>query len=338
MQLLVLTGGNSVSDLCSYHHAQLSAGASLIQAEDGPRLSAFLAEWDESRRKSSIRSAQVSNINTEIWNTVRQTARLTVASYEGSMSPTHTKKFPAYQWDDRYEGSQADRYMPYILQNIKVDSRQWQWVDVQGQRNLLTQVSMHTLGYNFKGTTDTILCSRNAVRSQIYTSGMRVLLEVKRAPVHDDSYQAMVILLLANSLNPKFKPVVVLTDLRDSWVFFWLEGQCIWHSAQDRPAAAGILEDMLEHEELENSEVQALPKEDCDRLGIYKRHIFDPNADGHKDQQDTSLADTIDSLSAEEAAITKVQYVLDLFKQIPGVPMPEKMGPRPVCPILGMYM
>ena len=336
--LFLLVAYRSVSDLCRHHHAQLSAGASLIQAEDGPRLSAFLAEWDESRRKSSIRSAQVSNINTEIWNTVRQTARLTVASYEGSMSPTYTKKFPAYQWDDRYEGSQADRYMPYILQIIKVDSRQWQWVDVQGQRNLLTQVSMHTLGYNFKGTTDIILCSRNAVRSHIYTSGMRVLLEVKKAPVHDDSYQAMVILLLANSLNPKFKPVVVLTDLRDSWVFFWLEGQCIWHSAQDRPAAAGILEDMLEHEELENSEVETLPKEDCDRLGIYKRRIFDPNADGHKDQQDTSLADTIDSLSAEEAAITKVQYMLDLFKQIPGVPMPERMGPRPVCPILGMYM
>ena len=257
---------------------------------------------------------------------MRQTARLTVASYEGSPSPTHTKKFPAYQWDDRYEGTQADKYMPYILHNIKADSRQWQWVDVKGQRNLLTQVSMHTLGYNFKGTTDIILCSRNAVRSRIYTSGMRVLLEVKKAPVYDDSYQAMVILLLANSLNPKFKPVVVLTDLRDSWVFFWLEGHCIWHSAQDRPAAAGILEDMLEHEELKNSEVQTLPKEDCDRLGVYKRQIFDPSADGHQDEQDTSLADTIGSLSAEEAAITKVQYILDLFKQIPGVPMPERMG------------
>lgn len=321
-----------------HYHAHLIAGASPIRAEDGSRLSAFLAEWDEARRKSSIRSAQVSNINTEIWNTVQQTARLTVASYEGSMSPTHTQKFPAFQWDDRYEGTQADRYLPYILQNIKVDSRRWQWVDVQGQKNLLTHVSMHTLGYNFKGTTDMVLCSRNAVCSNIYTSGMRVLLEVKKAPIHDDSYQAMVILLLANSLNPKFKPVVVLTDLRDSWVFFWLEGQCIWHSAQDRPAAAGILEDMLQQEELNNSEVQTLPKEDCDRLGIYKRQILDPNAVGHKDQRDTSLADTIDSLSAEEAAITKVQYMFDLFNQIPGVPMPERMGPRPVCPILGMYM
>ena len=132
--------------------------------------------------------------------------------------------------------------------------------------------------------------------------------------------------------------VVMLTDLRDSWVFFWLEGQCIWHSAQDRPAAAGILEDMLQQEELNNSEVQTLPKEDCDRLGIYKRQILDPNAVGHKDQRDTSLADTIDSLSAEEAAITKVQYMFDLFNQISGVPMPDRMGPRPVCPILGMYM
>ncbi len=76
--------------VCRHYHAQLSAGASLIRAEDGPRLSAFLAEWDESRRKSSIRSAQVSHVNTEIWNTVQQTARVTVASYEESMSPTHT--------------------------------------------------------------------------------------------------------------------------------------------------------------------------------------------------------------------------------------------------------
>jgi len=95
---------------------------------------------------------------------------------------------------------------------------------------------------------------------------------------------------------------------------------------------------MLQQEELNSSEIQTLPKEDCDRLGIYNRRIFNPNAGGRKDQQDTSLADTIDSLSAEEAAITKVQYMLDLFNQIPGVPMPERMGPRPVCPILGMYM
>ncbi len=87
--LFLLVAHGSVS-VC--RHAQLSAGASLIRAEDGPRLSAFLAEWDESRRKSSIRSAQVSHVNTEIWNTVQQTARVSVASYEGSMSPTHTHR------------------------------------------------------------------------------------------------------------------------------------------------------------------------------------------------------------------------------------------------------
>lgn len=312
----------------------------MITAETGPRLSAFLAEWDESRQKGSVRSAQVSAVNTDMWMEVQQTARVTVASYEGCMVPTHTKQFPAYQWDERYEGTQADRYLPYILQNINIDSRQWQWVNVSGKRNLLTQASAHSLGYNFRGTTDIALCSRNAVLSNMYTSGMRVLLEVKKAPVHDDTYQAMVILLLANILNPKFKPLVVLTDLRDSWVFFWLDRQCIWHSAQDRPVAAGILEDMLQQEEMNNSEIQALPKEDCDRLGIYKRQVFNFSAGGHVNQQDTSLVDTFESLSAEEAAITKVQYILDLFNQIPGVPempMPERMGPRPVCPILGMY-
>ena len=124
--------------------------------------------------------------------------------------------------------------------------------------------------------------------------------------------------------------MVVLTDLRDSWVFFWLEGQCIWHAAQDRPEVAGILEDMLQQEEVNNSETQALPKEDCDRLGIYRRQVFKFSTGG-----DTSLVDTIDSLPAEEAAITAVQYILDLFNQIPGVPMPEEWGPNLYALFLG---
>ena len=38
----------------------------LITAEDGPRLLAFLAEQNESRKNYSMRSAQVSHVNTEI--------------------------------------------------------------------------------------------------------------------------------------------------------------------------------------------------------------------------------------------------------------------------------
>lgn len=129
---------------------------------------------------------------------------------------------------------------------------------------MLTQNSLHSLGYNFRGATDIILCSRNAVRSNIYTTGMRLLVEVKNSPVGDITYQAMVLLLLANILNPNFEPVVVLTDLGDSWVFFWLEDQCIWHSAQDRATAAGIIKDMLHKEKVEMSEVQPVSKEDYD--------------------------------------------------------------------------
>ncbi len=70
--------------VCTHYHAQ--------SPDHCPRLSAFLAEWDESRRNHSIRSAQVSYVNTEIWNKV-QTARVTVAFYEGSMLQTHTRSF-----------------------------------------------------------------------------------------------------------------------------------------------------------------------------------------------------------------------------------------------------
>lgn len=88
----------------------------MIHPETASTLSAFLAEWDESRQESSVRSAQISDINTDIWIEVQHTARVSIASYEGSMVPTHTKTFPAYQWDDTYEEIQADRYLPYILQ------------------------------------------------------------------------------------------------------------------------------------------------------------------------------------------------------------------------------
>jgi len=78
------------------------------------------------------------------------------------------------------------------------------------------------------------------------------------------------------------------------------------------------LEDMLQQEELNSSEIQTLPKEDCDRLGIYNRRIFNPNAGGRKDQQDTSLADTIQSLPAEEAAITKCNTFLTFSTRFQG--------------------
>ena len=89
---------------------------------------------------------------------------------------------------------------------------------------------------------------------------------------------------------------------------------------------------MLQQEKLNNSEIQALPKEDCDKLGIYRRQVFKLSAG---DQQDTSLVDTIDSLPIEEAAIARVQYILDLFNHIPGAPMPERMGPDLYALFLG---
>lgn len=59
-------------------------------------------------------------------------------------------------------------------------------------------------------------------------------------------------------------------------------------------------------------------------------------AGDHMHQQDTSLFDTVDCVTAEEAVITRVPYILGLLNQIPGVPIPQRMGPRPLCPVLGM--
>ena len=152
-------------------HIQFSvlAGASMITAETGCLLSALLAEREESLQTKSVSLAQISGLNTDVWMKVQQIAHVTVVSYEGSTVSTHKRQVPAYHWDQGYEGNQADRYLPYIHQNIKIDSRCRLWVNASRTPDLLTQPSALSLGYNFRGTADVALCSGNAVRSNVYT-------------------------------------------------------------------------------------------------------------------------------------------------------------------------
>lgn len=70
--------------------------------------------------------------------------------------------------------------------------------------------------------------------------------------------------------------------------------------------------------------------QDC-RHGIYKRQVFDPIHGYNPNQLDTSIADTIESLPAKEAAITRVQYTIDMFNQISDVPALERLWPQAEC-------
>lgn len=77
-----------------------------------------------------------------------------------------------------------------------------------------------------------------------------MLLKVQKAPLHDDTYHTTVILLLANVLKPRFKPVIVLTDM----LGILLVGKAVRMAlCSEQQASAGMLEDMLQQEELNNS-------------------------------------------------------------------------------------
>ena len=68
----------------------------------------------------------------------------------------------------------------------------------------------------------------------------------------------MITLLLSNLLSRPLKPIVILTDLRDDYMFDWLDGCTVFYFPADSPGIAlGIIKSFLQQEEVTAiSEVQ----------------------------------------------------------------------------------
>ncbi|KAL3151394.1 hypothetical protein ABBQ38_013222 [Trebouxia sp. C0009 RCD-2024] len=172
------------------------------------------------------------------------------------------------------------------------------------------------LGYEISGTTDVAVVLRHAARINQPANGLRIVLGLKKKRDSSNHFQAMITLLLSNLLSCPLKPIVVLTDLRDDYTFYWLDGCTVFYYPADSPGIAlGIIKSFLQQEEVTAiSEVQ--PVQGCldVELPLIKRQRLDLEQEYH-DQRLDDLEDK--SVDNEQSRAHKLAPMLRRFLNSP---------------------
>jgi len=156
-----------------------------------------------------------------------------------SSSSTSLSSIPAFQWSDENENQQADRYLQYLKQYLSIPRHLY--MD-SAPPSLLDTSKSRYLPFDITGTSDVMVVERASGVLPIF--GVRMLMELKKKqPDEKSHYQAMGQLLAADQHTP-FTPIVVLSDLNDSWTFLWLERRRLCYSQapsrSDRDSSAQL--------------------------------------------------------------------------------------------------
>jgi len=160
-----------------------------------------------------------------------------------SSSSTSLSSIPAFRWSDENENQQADRYLPYLKQHLFIPRHLH--MD-SAPPSLLDTSKSRYLPFDITGTSDVMVVERASGPAPIF--GTRMLMELKKKqPDAKNLYQAMGQLLAADQHTP-FTPIVVLSDLNDSWTFLWLEARRLCYSrAPSRDTAFRTVQALLDH-------------------------------------------------------------------------------------------
>jgi hypothetical protein len=112
------------------------------------------------------------------------------------------------------------------------------------------------------GNTDMVITTSLSKSTNMPDTGLVLLWELKRTRYlnRDARYQAAAQVVLANYLCAELKPIVALTDLRDIWEVFWLNGRTIGHGVFPSPGhAVALLNLYVQHAAVLAAEMSNLP-------------------------------------------------------------------------------
>jgi hypothetical protein len=189
---------------------------------------------------------------------------------------------PAFQWDARNEPDQKDRYLPHLRTHLQMEQRSGEaaLITLDNDRSFLS-VSDRRLLFDIKGTTDVAVVHQGYISAREEGQGVLAVIELKKACTKKDTRQTVGQLIAADLIS-RFSPLAVLTDLREEWHFYWLEGRIVKHlrppsNAQGRRLAFLFLKLALapgfvagEQLAVANAAVDALP------VSVGKRRKLSP--------------------------------------------------------------
>ena len=136
-----------------------------------------------------------------------------------------------FVWDERAENQHAEDqkdlqgrvtkrgYMNYLRDNISISST-LVWYDPKSKKDLLN-VNDVSLPYSISGTTDVLVMDESFYSVLDYRSGIRAGFELKKMVQDLDVNQAIAELIATNILS-NYAVFLVLTDLNNSWIYYWL--------------------------------------------------------------------------------------------------------------------
>ncbi|CAM9796955.1 unnamed protein product [Discosporangium mesarthrocarpum] len=157
---------------------------------------------------------------------------------------------PCFYWDGRAQEAQAQRYIRYLEDNIRM-ADSLMFVDAANDFPDMLDLSRRGFPSPLRRTTDVAVCSRSGGgRGGCYFPQQQVcaLFELKKEPPRQrEEVRAMTQLILANLLCRAYRPWVVLTDLRDFWKMYWLDNKSlrVYMYKSSRSAMVGVIERAL---------------------------------------------------------------------------------------------
>jgi len=192
-------------------------------------------------------SMQISNLNDEDFRTVLGVF-FSVRIRAVEISPVTTpSRLPPFSWDDRQEANQHDRFMPYLNQ-IKFDDLVW--VRVTSGDFLNTDIH-GSVTIKLRGNTDAALVLKGYTGQHIDRHGAVLLVELKKPTnlSNKSVHQAIAQLLCQAVTDLPQAPVVLLTDLIDDWMFYWIVERDVCCAKCDRGTAESVVKRLFAESE-----------------------------------------------------------------------------------------
>ena len=160
-----------------------------------------------------------------------------------SVTPT-TKPIQSFTWGDKKEDTHAQGYLGWLKSNINLPP------DVEfytaSSNATLLNTTLASSQMNFNGTLDVaIVDSKNVISGNII-GGIRVGIETKKMVKNTDAMQVIAELIMANVFLVWYPVVILLTDLRQHWQFFWLQTKTVVDCVFDLKEGITLLETIVQ--------------------------------------------------------------------------------------------
>jgi hypothetical protein len=257
-----------------------------------------------------------------------------------------------FVWDERAENQHAedqkdlqDRvikrgYMSYLSDNISISST-LVWYDPKSRKDLLN-INDVSLPFSISGTTDVLVMDRSFYNVLDYRSEIRAGFELKKTVQELDIYQAIAELIATNILS-NHAVFIVLTDLNNSWIFYWLsnDNTIMMFRADNSSNALGIIERALTIDPTSTASTATTTTIDPNfpigtRINCFRRleslqgetsqnemesldlFLNRPKVQFEFDDDVANMKDMFDEMTEEEIKGWKVRRALKLLDETPG--------------------